>query len=132
VYAHREDADRHEEYRDWLRRTVDDEQPYGISDIVLGGFLRVVTHPRVFVRPTPLGQALAFCDALRSIGTLIEPGRRHWSIFTRLCTEVDARGNVVPDAFLAAVAIESNSELITTDRDFRRFPGLRVRHPLDD
>jgi uncharacterized protein len=131
VYAHREDADRHEAYRDWLRRTVDDEQPYGVSDVVLSGFLRVVTHPRVFTQPTPLAQALAFCDALRSNGTPIEPGRRHWQIFNRLCTDVGARGNVIPDAFLAAIAIESNSEWITTDRGFRRFPRLRVRHPLD-
>ena len=131
MYAHREDADRHEAYRDWLRRTVDDEQPYGVSDLVLSGFLRVVTHPRVFMQPTPLAQALAFCNALRSNGTPIEPGRRHWQIFKRLCTDVGARGNVIPDAFLAAIAIESNSEWITTDRDFRRFAGLRVRHPLD-
>ena len=131
MYAHREDADRHEAYRDWLLRAVDDEQPYGVSDLVLSGFLRVVTHPRVFMQPTPLAQALAFCNALRSNGTPIEPGRRHWQIFKRLCTDVGARGNVIPDAFLAAIAIESNSEWITTDRDFRRFAGLRVRHPLD-
>ena len=131
MYAHREDADRHEAYRDWLLRAVDDEQPYGVSDLVLSGFLRVVTHPRVFMQPTPLAQALAFCNALRSNGTPIEPGRRHWQIFKRLCTDVGARGNVIPDAFLAAIAIESNSEWITTDRGFRRFPRLRVRHPLD-
>ena len=131
MYAHREDADRHEAYRDWLLRAVDDERPYGVSDLVLSGFLRVVTHPRVFMQPTPLAQALAFCNALRSNGTPIEPGRRHWQIFKRLCTDVGARGNVIPDAFLAAIAIESNSEWITTDRDFRRFAGLRVRHPLD-
>ncbi|MFL5926549.1 MAG: type II toxin-antitoxin system VapC family toxin [Gaiellaceae bacterium] len=131
VYAHREDADGHQEYREWLLRTIDGAHPYGVSDVVLSGFLRVVTHPRIFVRPSPLVEAVAFCDVVRSNGTAISPGRRHWQIFTRLCTDVGARGNVISDAFLAAMAIETNSEWITTDRDFRRFAGLRVRHPFD-
>jgi len=58
------------------------------------------------------------------------PGPRHWEIFDRLCRAVDARGNLVPDAYLAALAVESGSEWITGDRDFSRFPGLRWRHPL--
>jgi hypothetical protein len=61
----------------------------------------------------------------------VTPGQRHWEIFTRLCTAVGARGNLVADAYFAALAIESGSELITTDRDFARFPGLRWRHPLE-
>jgi len=61
----------------------------------------------------------------------VQPGGRHWDIFTRLCRNVSARGNLVPDAYLAALAIESGSELITTDRDFSRFPSLRWRHPLE-
>ena len=60
----------------------------------------------------------------------IEPGERHWQIFERLCREASARGNLVPDAWLAALAIESGSEWITTDRDYTRFPGPRWRHPL--
>ena len=57
-------------------------------------------------------------------------GGRHWDIFTRLCDETDARGNLVPDAWLAALAIESGCEFITTDRDYARFTGLRWTHPL--
>lgn len=108
------------------------EQPYGISELVLSGFIRIVTHPRVFVQPTPLAEGIAFCEALRSQpnATLLAPGPGHWQIFTRLCAQVGARGNLVPDAFLAALAIETGSEWITTDGDYRRFPGLRVRHPL--
>jgi uncharacterized protein len=100
---------------------------------VLSGFLRVVTHPRVFTQPTPLSKALAFCEVLRSQpnGTVLSPGPRHWRIFTGLCAEAGARGNLVPDAYLAALAIETGSEWITTDGDYRRFKGLRLRHPLD-
>jgi len=92
-----------------------------------------VTHPRIFVRPTPLPEALAFCETLRSqpTATLLSAGPRHWQIFTGLCTAVGARGNLVADAYLAALAIETGSEWITTDGDYRRFAGLRVRHPLD-
>lgn len=109
------------------------DQSYGVAEIVLGGFLRVVTHPKVFKQPTPLAQALAFCNALRSRpnASVLSPGQRHWQIFTGLCTEVGARGNLVPDAYLAAIAIETDSDWVTTDGDYRRFRGLRVRHPLD-
>ena len=109
------------------------DQPFGLSEIALSGFLRIVTHPKVFKQPTPLPEALAYCATLRSRpnATLIAPGPRHWEIFTRLCAEVGARGNLVPDAYLAALAIETGSEWVTTDGDYRRFTGLRVRHPLD-
>jgi hypothetical protein len=60
----------------------------------------------------------------------VVPGDRHWEIFTRLCRESEAKGNIVGDAYLAALAMESGSEWITTDRDYARFPGLRWRHPL--
>jgi len=134
VYAHREDAARHDEYREWLRAELSAERPYGVSELVLSGFLRVVLHPRAFVQPTPVPMALAFCEALRSRpnAVVLAPGPRHWSIFTALCTEAGARGNLVPDAYLAALAVETESEWITTDGDYRRFRGLRVRHPLDD
>ena len=61
----------------------------------------------------------------------VAPGERHWTIFERLCGTAGARGDLVPDAYFAALAIESGSEWITTDRDYSRFPGLRWRHPLD-
>lgn len=133
VYAHRRDADRHAEYRGWLEQVMNADQAYGVADLVLSGFLRIVTHPKVFKQPTPLPQAAAFCAALRSRpnASVLSPGQRHWQIFTELCTEAGARGNLVPDAYLAAIAIETDSDWITTDRDYRRFSNLRVRHPLD-
>lgn len=91
-----------------------------------------MTHPRVFSPPEPIESALSFADALRSRPNAVpvSPGIRHWGIFERLCREAGVRGNLVPDAYLAALAIESGSEWITTDRDYARFPGLRWRHPL--
>jgi|SRR3990172_2717985 len=134
VYAFRSDISRHDEYRAWLERVVDDESAFGISDLVASGVIRVVTHPRAFAHPSVVDKALGFVEALRGQPNAvpIAPGERHWGIFTDLCRTVDAKGDIVPDAYLAALAIESGSEWITTDRDFARFPGLRWRHPLDD
>ncbi len=134
VYAFREDAPGHVAYRAWIDGLVGTDEAYAVSDHVLGGFLRVVTHPRVFRPPTPIEPALGFTDAFRHRpnAVLVTPGPRHWRIFTRLCREADARGNLVPDAWLAALAIESGSEFVTTDGDYARFPGLRWRHPLAD
>lgn len=133
VYAHREDAVRHGEYRAWLESVLNSDSSFGLSSLVLSGFLRVVTHPRVFRDPTPLGVALKFAGGLRDHRNvvMIDPGDRHWNIFERLCQAVAARGNLVADAYLAALAIEAGAEWVTTDRDYARFPGLRWRHPLD-
>ncbi len=132
VYAHRLDAVRHQDYADWLRGLLAGQEPYGVSDLVLSGFLRIVTNPKVFKQPTPMDTGLAFTQLLRTQPNCVpvEPGPRHWDIFTRLCRTAGVKGNLVPDAYLAALAIESGSEWITTDRDFSRFPGLRWRHPL--
>ena len=134
VYAHRKDAAEHAGYRAWLEDVVNGEKAFGLSDLVLSGFLRVVTHPRVFVKSTPLARAVEFVEALANAPNRvrIEPGDRHWGIFVRLCRESKVRGNLVPDAYLAALAIESGAEWITTDRDFARFRGLTWRHPLED
>jgi hypothetical protein len=132
VYAARTDSPRHLEYRQWLDRTLNGESPFGVATLVLSGLVRVLTHPRVFDPPTPLAGAIEFADTLLAHPNSVRvgPGDRHWTIFKRLCEESDVKGNLVADAYLAALAIESGSEWITTDRDFSRFHGLHWRHPL--
>jgi hypothetical protein len=134
VYAHREDATNHSAYREWLEALINSDQSFGMSDLVLSGFMRVVTHPKVFEPPSSLEQALAFTQDLRDAPNCvpIAPGPRHWDIFCRLCSAAGAKGNLIPDAFFAAMAIENGCEWITADRDYSRFPGLRWRHPLRD
>jgi hypothetical protein len=85
------------------------------------------------LRPTAsIDDALAFVERLRSRENcvVVSPGPGHWDIFVDILRATGATGNLVPDAYLAALAIESGSEWITTDRDFGRFPGLRWRHPF--
>lgn len=132
VYAHREDAPNHPRYRAWLEDLVNGVESYGMADLVLSGFIRIVTHPRVFNPPSNTDLAMTFANRVREQPNCVSvaPGTRHWEIFSRLCRTSGVRGNLVPDAYLAALAIESGSEWITTDRDFSRFPGLRWRHPF--
>lgn len=132
VYAFREDAPDHAAYHHWLQQLIATDEPFAVSDHVLGGFLRVVTHPRVFRPPAPIKLALAFAEAVRNRPTAVRiaPGERHWTTFRRLCRSAGVRGNLVPDAWLAALAIEHGCEFATTDRDFARFSGLRWLHPL--
>lgn len=132
VYAHRRDMPEHEAYRSWLESQVNSDAAYGLSDLVLSGFMRLVTHPKVFRSPSSLAQAMAFANQIREQPNriAITPGERHWDIFRRLCGTANARGNLVPDAWFAALAIEHGCEWITADRDYSRFPGLVWRHPL--
>jgi hypothetical protein len=132
VYAHRSDAPNHAAYREWLEKLINGDQAYGFFDLVLSGFLRIVTHPRVFNPPSDLTSALAFVEAIRSQPNAvpITAGERHWEIFKNLCEIAEVKGNLIPDAYLAALAIESGSEWVTTDRDYSRFPGLKWHHPL--
>ena len=102
-----------------------------MSPQVLSGLIRITTHPKVFKEPSGLDEVVGFCEILlaQPHGLIIQSGKRHWGIFTRLCLEADARGNLVPDAWFAALAIESGCEWITLDRDYARFPGLKWRVP---
>jgi toxin-antitoxin system PIN domain toxin len=132
VYAHRKDAGHHHGCRRWLESVLASDHAFGVSELVLSGFVRVVTHPAVFNPPSTLAQALAFADEVRSPEHAVPlvPGPRHWDIFEKLCREADARGNLVADAYLAALAIETGSEWISTDGDYARFPGLKWRRPF--
>jgi toxin-antitoxin system PIN domain toxin len=131
VNAFRGDASDHALCRSWLDSVVNGESRYGMSTQVLGAVVRVTTHPKVFKQPSPLDEALKFGEVLRGQPhcVVVQPGDDHWGIFTRLCRESDARGNLVPDAWFAAMAIEAGCEWVTLDRDYSRFPGLKWRPP---
>ena len=132
VYAYRRDMADHHRYRDWVSRIVNAGRPYGVCEFVLSSFVRVVTNPRVFRNPGTPSEALSFTRQLLSPSSCVpvRPGPRHWDIFDGLCRQHNVRGNLVPDAYLAAIAMEAHCELVTVDRDFARFAGLRWRHPF--
>ncbi len=131
VAAYRNDAPAHAACRPWLESVLSGDEAFALSELVLSDFLRIVTHPRVFVTPSPRDEALQFANILRRQPHCVEisPGARHWQIFLRLYKEAEVSGNLVPDAYFAALAIEHGCEWITLDRDFARFEGLRWRPP---
>ena len=131
VAAYRSDSPEHERCRSWLRSIVNSDHAFGVSELVLSGFLRIVTNPRAFRQPSSLSDALEFVNTIRSVPHCVDlrPKERHWRIFAQLCELAEARGNLVSDAYHAALAIESGSEWISLDGDFARFPGLKWSGP---
>lgn len=132
VYAFRRESAQHGTYADWLARLVAGEDELGLSDQVLGGFLRIVTNRRIYADPAPAAIAVAFVDALRAAN------RARWlpaseATWERLGAFVQAdrqiAGNIVPDALLAATAVAHGCRLATADRGFARFSGLRFFDP---
>ncbi|WP_026820721.1 type II toxin-antitoxin system VapC family toxin [Arthrobacter castelli] len=132
VGAFRTDSEHHEDVKGWLESSVKSAETVGLSDAVLTGFVRVVTHRRIFKVPTPLDMALRQIETLRKApGVLrVTPGGWYVDIFARLCRGADARGNLVADAAHAATAMEAGATWITLDRDFARFAGLKWDTPL--
>ena len=132
IYAHRAESPDHSDYARWLTALVTADEPFGFSELAASGFVRIVTNPQVFKTPTPLREAVEFVDEIHAQPACVRlrPGPDHWTIFTRLCAAVSARGKLVADAYHAALAIEHGCELATTDGDLGRFRELRSTHPL--
>ena len=132
IYAFRSDADQHEAYRNWLEKVVNSPSAYAVAPQVIAGVVRICTHPRIFKHPSTLDDVLTFCKVLseQPNASLVTPGERHWSIFESLCRQSRASGNLVQDAWFAALAIESGCEWITADRDYAKFDGLSWRTPV--
>jgi toxin-antitoxin system PIN domain toxin len=132
VYAFRDDTQNHRLYREWLDSVVNGDSAYAISPQVLSSVVRICTHSAIFPKPSQLDQALAFCRVLMDQPhcQLVRPGARHWSIFADLCERVHAAGNLVQDAWFAALAIEHGCQWVTNDRHYACFPGLAWRPPF--
>jgi uncharacterized protein len=131
VAAMRPDISTHTRARAWLDEALTDSTPIALSDTILVGVIRVLTHRRILGEPETTDSAIAYVEALRSHPNcvVIRPGDRFWKIFLQLCEHAEARGNLVVDAQHAALAIEHGCEFITFDRDYARFRGLRYRTP---
>ena len=121
----------HVRCREWLRAAYAGEEAFGISPPVLIGLVRILTHPRVFCPHDTQDQVFAFVRSLvcHPNALLLNPGRYHLGLFEDLCRRADAHGDLVTDAYLAALAIETGAVLVSAERDFARFPGLRWREP---
>lgn len=131
VAAFRPDHQHHRPARDWLEKVVGMAERFSVPDSVAGSFLRVVTSRRIQKDPNTLDEAFAYLRALRARANhvLVAPGPVHLDILERLCRSSDAVGDLVPDAQLAAIAVEHGGTVVSFDRDFARFDGLRWERP---
>jgi len=132
LYALRVDVPEHKAWARWLEALLNGDELYSACSATLTAVVRIATSKRVFKTPTPLDDVLTFIDGVRDAPgfVLLEPGPQHWTVMERLCRAVGVTANLASDAYLAALALEADAELITADRDFARFPRLRCRHPL--
>jgi uncharacterized protein len=132
IYAFHQEGQGHAEHFSWWESVLNGEEFFGISRQVLNSFVRITSQRTVYDPPYRMEDIFAFCDDVLSspVHRLVEPGRRHWKIFRDLCLTTGVRGNLVQDAWFAALAIEHDCEWITHDTDYRRFPGLRRRPPF--
>lgn len=129
--AHRADHPEHAAVRAWFDAMLLEDERFAVPAFVWASFLRLATNRRIFTVPTPRADAFAFVDATRAQARYLElaPGPRHFELLREICDDADATGNLVPDAVIAAVAVEHGCEVVTLDRDFGRFSAVRHRRP---
>jgi uncharacterized protein len=132
IYAYDTEARVHEQARSWLEDLFAGSERVGLSWITILAFLRVSTSRRFEFDPMTTDEAISLVNDWVSLPRvfLISPTERHWQILSDLLPKSQARGPVIMDAHLAALAIEHGATLCTNDRDFLRFPGLKVEFPL--
>jgi len=133
IYAEMTTSRHHTAARRLLQHLAEDPRPWAIPWPCIYEFLRVVTHPRVYHPPAPLHVALADLRSILASPSLVllAETARHADIMAAVVEGASATGNLVHDAHIAALCLEHGvSELLTGDRDFSRFPGLRMEHPF--
>ncbi len=132
LYACDASSEHHDAARTWWEQRLSQPPMVRLAWVTVTGFLRISTHPRVFREPMSIAEATDQVGSWleRPMVGLLEPGERHWSILSTLLRGSKAVGNLVPDAHLAALAIEHGATLCSSDRDFRRFEGLSWENPL--
>jgi toxin-antitoxin system PIN domain toxin len=132
LYAYHPRAEQHEQSRVWLEAVLSGSDLVRFAWLSLWAFLRIATNPRVFDRPLSLSEAEAAISSwlAQPAAGILEPGERHCDILRGLVRQGQATGPLVMDAVLAAIALEHGATLCTTDRDFSRFPGIKLTNPL--
>ena len=132
LYAHNLESKEHHRAASWLEEMFSGVEIIGLPWAIILAFLRIATTPRILSEPYQLDEAvLIVSDWLaRSRVMIVHPTDRHWRILSNLLPKSRSRSSLIMDAHLAALAIEHGATLCTNDRDFARFPGLKVEYPL--
>ena len=132
LYAYDRSSPVHEPARRWLTEALAGREMIGFSWHTVLAFLRITTNSKIFRDPYSIEEAVEIVEDWfrQPSASLLHPGEQHWMILRRLLLETEAKGKLVMDAHLAALAIEHDTTFLTRDRDFRLFPGLRLANPL--
>ncbi|MBV8118699.1 MAG: type II toxin-antitoxin system VapC family toxin [Alphaproteobacteria bacterium] len=132
IYAHVASLPQHQRARDWLDRQLNGFARVGLPWVSLLAFLRLVTNPRIFEHAEPVEQASAQVSMwlANDLVWVPQPTERHPAVLETLLALPGIYGNLVPDAHLAALAIEHGLTICSADADFARFPGLSWSNPL--
>ncbi len=134
LYAEDSLSQHHKRARDWWDKQLSGTEPVGLCWPVLTAFLRIATNPRLHQRPLSLDEA---CEKVESwiaqpCVHVIQPTTQHWAVLRELMKKAHATSNLVSDAHVAAIAVEHDATLYSSDRDFARFKGVKWINPLED
>ncbi|MDH5721634.1 MAG: type II toxin-antitoxin system VapC family toxin [Spirochaetia bacterium] len=133
VYAHRADLPEHNKCKKWFLKMLNSKKNFAVSDYLFSSFLRIITHPKIFQKTSPFDKGVEFINLLKTHPNAVQiiPEDKQWEIFLELCEKTRAGGNLIADAYIAALALASNCALATADKDFKRFSDLKIINPLD-
>lgn len=131
LYAYDANSDLHEKASAWLESVLDTEQVF-FSWHTITGFLRIVTHPKSSSAPLTLDAAIEIVESWleQENAHLVFLEKKNWPLFAKILKDGQATGNLVMDAHIAALAASCGAAVASTDRDFTRFPALRLTNPL--
>lgn len=132
IHAYNSDSPVHPAARRWWEELLGGSRPVGLAWVTIFGFIRISTHRHILANPMPVATACAHARAwlAQPYVSVVHPGGRHAEIYFGLLEALGTAGNLTRDAHLAALAIEYQAELHSTDADFARFQGLRWTNPL--
>ncbi len=132
IYAHDVAAPKHDRAKTWLDDRLNGSARVGFPWMSILAFLRIVTNQRIFAKASPIGEAWAVVQAWlgNDSAWIPSPTERHGEVLEQMLFAGGAVGNIVPDAHLAALAVEHGLVLCSADMDFTRFPALRFENPL--
>jgi len=133
LYAYNSDGPQHPAASDWLQALFSSKEVVGLALVTLWAFLRVSTNPRLWLTPKSTAEAFRLIRGWLELPgvLLVKPGPRHLHLVEQIMIDSAVTGSLVSDAVLAAIAMEHAATLASTDRDFKRFSGLRWINPLD-
>ena len=132
LYAYNSESPHHEPSRNWLETTLSSGQPVRFALVTLLAFVRIASDRRIYTHPLSPTEACSLIEMwlLQPNVRLLQPGPRTWRNLSRMCEEGQAKGAMVMDAHLAALAMEHGASIATSDRDFMRFPDVRIVNPV--